>query len=86
MTIPGPITSFSVEPTTFVNGDINTYTFAVQALIAVIVGDKFKMTLPVEIGAPADVATMDCQSKYNIIDMTCEVSGQTITITLNEFE
>jgi hypothetical protein len=60
MTIAGPVTSFSVSQTNFTNGDINIHTFAVQALIPLVVGDKFTMTLPQEMDAPADVATMDC--------------------------
>lgn len=86
MTVAGPITSFSITQTNFTNGDVNTFTFAVQALIPVIKGDKFTMTLPDEIGAPADVATMNCTVRSNIIKMTCEVDGQKITLNLEEFE
>lgn len=85
MTIAGPISSFSTQQTNFTNGDVNLYTFAVQALIPVIVGDKFTMTLPDEIGAPADATVMDCKPRSNIVKMSCTVSGQIITINLEEF-
>ena len=81
----GPITSFDMQQTNFTNGDTNTYTFSVQAVIPVVVGDKFTMTLPPEMGAPADAATLACQPTQNLIKMKCSVSGQVINIILVEF-
>jgi hypothetical protein len=56
----GPITSFSVTPTSVINGEANTYTFAVQALIPIKKGDKFTMTLPIEMEPPVDADAMNC--------------------------
>lgn len=84
MTIAGPISSFSAVQANFTNGDVNVYTFAVQALIPVVVGDKFTMTLPEEMGAPTD-ATINCQPRSNIIRMSCTITGHIITVELEEF-
>lgn len=59
----GPITSFNTQQANFTNGDVNTYYFSVKALIPVIKGDKFTMTLPSEIGAPIDATQMDCEPR-----------------------
>lgn len=81
----GPITSFDIQQTNFTNGDTNTYTFSVQAVIPVVVGDKFTMTLPSEMGAPADAATLACQPTQNLVKMKCSVTGQVIKIVFSEF-
>jgi hypothetical protein len=84
MVNPGPITSFNVQPSLFVNGDINTYLFSVQAVIPVLKGDGLTMKLPVDIGPPT-TTTMNCQPRQNIVKMTCTVVDQTIFIVFDEF-
>jgi hypothetical protein len=83
----GPITSFSITPTDTMNGIVNQYTFAVQALIPVIKGDKFTMIFPDEVTPPsdADIGTA-CKAINNIKDpITCTVDGQKVTFEINDF-
>ena len=86
MTVAGPITSFSMEASDFENGIVNTYTFSIQAQIAVIVGDKFTFTLPEEMEPPVDASAMDCQPLDNILKMTCQIDDRKVTIIFDEFE
>jgi hypothetical protein len=82
----GPITSFSITPTDTMNGIVNQYTFAVQALIPVIAGDKFTMTFPPEVTPPsdADIGTA-CKPINNIQSIVCTVDGQKVTFVIDDF-
>lgn len=82
----GPITSFSITPTNTMNGVVNKYTFAVQALIPVIKGDKFTMTFPPEVTPPSqdDIGTA-CIHIANLLSIACTVEGQKVTFEINDF-
>jgi hypothetical protein len=54
-------------------------------VIPVVIGDKFTFTLPPEIGAPATAQILNCQPRSNLINMTCSVVGQVITIRFLNF-
>lgn len=64
MTLAGPVTSFSAVQTNFTNGDLNTYTFSVQAVIPVVPGDKVTFTFPREIEV---LSSITCIPLTNIL-------------------
>jgi hypothetical protein len=82
MTIAGPVTSFSAIQTNFTNGNLNSYTFSVQAVIPVVPGDMFTFTFPAEIGVPSQIK---CVPLSNVVDMSCVASGKKVTMTLRNF-
>jgi hypothetical protein len=86
MTISGDMPNFSIEQANKTNGITNTYTFSTQTVIPIMKGDKLKFTVPPEVGYPRSVEAMDCQPLINLINITCEISGSTITVILNDFE
>jgi hypothetical protein len=86
MAIAGEILSFSAQQSSFINGEVNTFTFSIQASIPVFKGDQLSFVLPDEVGAPANVDEMQCKGTSNVIDLTCSVVDKTITIIFNDFE
>jgi hypothetical protein len=58
MSVAGEIEAFSVQQESYVNGELNTYTFSVQAKTPVASGDQLIMTLPAQLGVP--IAPLNC--------------------------
>lgn len=73
MTIPGEMTGFEAVQTNDMNGIVNEYGISFLAIIPVFETDRFTMTLPEEMGAPADIAAMDCKHLENVSEMECFV-------------
>ena len=75
MTIPGDMTGFEASQDNTTNGVVNDYSISFQAVIPIIETDKFSLTLPPEMGAPATADDMACEPVDNVSDFTCTVDG-----------
>ena len=88
MSVPASITNFSVLPSNFTNGVINTYTFTITTQVVFVNGDKIQFVVPKQITLPASVNDLNITPLPRIVNgievsdvLQVEKNGQLIIIT-----
>lgn len=80
MTSNPTMPSFSVTPTSLVNGDSTSYKVAVSATTALVTGDQITFTIPSEVTLPS---SLSCSAGTNMLGVTCtKVSSTQVKATL----
>ena len=68
MSVPASITNFSVLPSNFTNGVINTYTFTITTQVVFVNGDKIQFVVPKQITLPASVNDLNITPLPRIVN------------------
>lgn len=85
MSVAGDMGGFKVKQTSNTNGVVNQFEISFQATIPVLDTDKFSLTLPSEMKAPADDTTLDCKPVKNVKKIKCTVQGNKLEVYFLEF-
>lgn len=78
MTIIGTISTFTVTPSSVINGATNNYLVSVVSTIPHIDTDYITITFPSEITLPSSIT---CSASTSVSSVSCSKSGSTVTAT-----
>ena len=85
------ITEFTVQPSSTINGKLNTYTFTLTTPAKIVDGDVLKFTVPDQVTLPATIEDLNITPLERSVagsqvkdELLIERSGQTLIITFTK--